>query len=95
MIMGRFGQIRPTLAHDHETARRETGIGVLALGLTARMMAECIPGAAWAVNVTDASANPVAASLSRYSARDSAPALPVTENCCAFRSGIMDAACWR
>jgi hypothetical protein len=23
MIMGRFGQIRPTLTHDHETARAE------------------------------------------------------------------------
>jgi hypothetical protein len=44
---------------------------VLASGLTARMMAECIPGAAWAVDVTDASANPAAASPSRYSARDS------------------------
>jgi hypothetical protein len=25
MIMGRFGQIAPTLAHDHETARSEAG----------------------------------------------------------------------
>jgi hypothetical protein len=33
------------------------------------------------VNVTGASANPVAASPSRYSARASAPALPLGENC--------------
>jgi hypothetical protein len=39
------------------------------------MIAECIPGAASWVNVTDASAKPAAASPARYSARDSAPAM--------------------
>jgi len=47
-------------------------------GLTARMMAECIPGAAWPVKVTDASVNPAAARPSRYSARDRAPAMQPT-----------------
>ena len=37
--------------------------------------AECMPGAASWVKVTDASVNPAAASPSRYSARDRAPAM--------------------
>jgi hypothetical protein len=58
-------------------------IGVLAAhqavtGLTARMIAECIPGAASFVKVTDASVNPAAARPSRYSARDRAPAMQPT-----------------
>ena len=44
-------------------------------GLAARMIPECMPGAALRVKVTDASANPAAASPSRYSARDGAPAM--------------------
>ena len=47
-------------------------------GLTARMVAECIPGAASWVKVTDASPNPAAARPARYSARDSAPAMHPT-----------------
>lgn len=47
-------------------------------GLMARMIAECIPGAAWWVNVTSAPANPAAASPSRYSDLDSAPAMQPT-----------------
>ena len=39
-------------------------------------VAECIPGAAWALNVTEGPANPAAASPVRYSARDSAAAMP-------------------
>ena len=37
-----------------------------------------MPGAASAVKVTDASANPAAVSPSRYSARDKAPAMHPT-----------------
>jgi ArsR family transcriptional regulator, arsenate/arsenite/antimonite-responsive transcriptional repressor / arsenate reductase (thioredoxin) len=49
-----------------------------ATGLIARMIAECRPGAASVVNVTVASANPAAVSPSRYSLRDSAPAMHPT-----------------
>lgn len=44
-------------------------------GLTARMMAEWMPGAASFVNATVAFVNPAAARPSRYSVRDSAPAM--------------------
>jgi hypothetical protein len=47
-------------------------------GLTARMIAECMPGAASWVKVTDASVNPAAVSPPRYSARDRAPAMQPT-----------------
>jgi hypothetical protein len=66
-------------------ALREAGAYALA-GLTARMVAECIPGAASAVNVTDASANPAAASPSRYSRRERAPAMHPTYDPAATRS---------
>src|SRR5215831_19738179 len=55
-------------------------------GLTARMIAECIPGAASVVKVTDASANPAVASPSRYSERDSAPAMQPAYEPAALRS---------
>jgi hypothetical protein len=42
------------------------------------MTAEWMPGAAWLVKVTDAPVNPAAARPSRYSARDSAPAMHPT-----------------
>jgi hypothetical protein len=51
---------------------------VHAAGLTARMMAECMPGAASWVNVTDAPAKPAAVRPSRYSERESAPAMQPT-----------------
>jgi hypothetical protein len=58
---------------------RKTGNPTHALvGLTARMIAECRPGAASALKATDASANPAAVSQSRYSLRDSAPAMHPT-----------------
>ena len=47
-------------------------------GLTARMIAEYIPGPASVVKVTDASANPAAVSPLRYSVRDRAPAMQPT-----------------
>ncbi len=47
-------------------------------GLTARTIAECMPGAASWVKVTSASTNPAAASPSRYSVRDRAPAMQPT-----------------
>jgi hypothetical protein len=47
-------------------------------GLAARMIAECIAGAASWVKVTVASVNPAAASPSRYSVRDRAPAMQPT-----------------
>ena len=47
-------------------------------GLVARTMAECMPGAASWVKVTSASVNPTAASPSRYSVRDRAPAMQPT-----------------
>ena len=47
-------------------------------GLTARIMAECMPGAASVVKVTDAPVNPAAVSPSRYSLRDRAPAMHPT-----------------
>lgn len=55
-------------------------------GLTARIMAECRPGATWAVNVTDASPKPAAARPSMYSARDRAPAMQPTYEPAAARS---------
>ena len=58
-------------------SRRPAG-GHEAAGLTARMIAECIPGAASVVKVTDAPVNPVAVSPSRYSARVRAPAMQPT-----------------
>jgi len=39
---------------------------------------EIMPGAAWWVDVTSASTNPTAASPSRYSVRDRAPAMQPT-----------------
>ena len=49
--------------------------GYVVAGLAARMIAECMPGAASWVKVTDVPVNPAAASPSRYSARDRAPAM--------------------
>src|ERR1700677_4400245 len=59
------------------TRRRRAG-GHRADGLTARMVAERMPGAASWVNVTDASVKPAAASPSRYSVWDGAPAMHPT-----------------
>jgi hypothetical protein len=48
------------------------------LGLVARMIAPCIPSATSWVNMIDASVNPAAASPSRYSCLDNAPAMQPT-----------------
>jgi hypothetical protein len=54
------------------------GAGRSGHGLTARMIAACMPGAASCVKVTEASTKPTAASPSRYSRRLSAPAMQPT-----------------
>ena len=64
---GELGEQRPPGPAGHALA-----------GLVARMIVECMAGAASWVNVTEASVNPAAASPSRYSARDSAPAMQPT-----------------
>jgi MFS family permease len=56
----------------------EPSVSLAQAGLTARMMAECMPGAALLVMVTDTSEKPAAASPPRYSVRDRAPAIQPT-----------------
>ena len=54
------------------------GIVADTYGLTALMMALCMPSAAWWVKRTVALVNPAEVRLSRYSCRDSAPAMQPT-----------------
>ena len=48
------------------------------VGLLARTIAECMPGAASWVKVSSVSVKPTAANPSRYSERDNAPAMHPT-----------------
>ena len=68
------------------TRRPDGCCGQELAGLMARMIAEWMPDAASVVNVTEAPANPAAASPARYSARDRAPAMQPTYEPAAARS---------